>query len=102
FSLWGETEHLIVEQLKLGVLEKLFRVGAFRQDPDGTSQPGEGVGFALEQFRRRTDAILVERMRRNAELGDLIHLLGADLKFDTLVAGTDHGGVDRTVVVLLR
>ena len=41
-------------------------------------------------------------MRGDAEFGDLVHLLGADLQFDALVAGADHGGVDRAVVVLLR
>ncbi len=40
-------------------------------------------------------------MRRDAEFGDLVHLLGADLQLDALLAGADHGGVNRTVVVLL-
>ena len=84
------------------MLEKLFRIGAFRQDPDGVAQPGKGVGFALQQFGRRTDAILVEGVRGDAEFGDLVHLLGADLQFDALVAGADHGGVDRAIIVLLR
>ena len=101
-SFRGEAEHLIVEQLELGVLEKFLRVGAVGQDPDGVAQPGEGVGFALQEFGRRADAVLVEGVRGDAEFGDLVHLLGADLQFDPLVAGTDHGGVDGAVVVLFR
>ena len=100
-ALRGETEHLVVEQLELGVLQKLFRIGAFRQYPDGVTQPGKGIGLALQQFGRRTDAVLVEGMGGDAEFRDLVHFLGADLQFDALVAGADHGGVDRTVIVLL-
>ena len=101
-ALRGEAEHLVVEQLELGVLQKLFRIGAFGQDADGVAQPGKGVGFVLEPLGRRAHAFLVERVRGDAEFGDLVHFLGADLQFDALVAGADHGGVDRTVVVLLR
>src|SRR6185437_12746094 len=43
-----------------------------------------------------------ERVRGNAVFGNLVHLLGADLQFDALLAGADHGGVDRAVVVRLR
>ena len=41
-------------------------------------------------------------MRRDAVFGDLVHFLGADLQFDALLAGPDHRGVDRAIVVLLR
>ncbi len=40
-------------------------------------------------------------MGGDAVFGDLVHLLGADLQLDALVARADHGGVDRAVVVLL-
>ena len=40
-------------------------------------------------------------MRGDAVFGDLVHLAGADLQLDALLAGPDHGGVDRAVVVLL-
>ena len=66
------------------------------------TQPGKGIGLALQQFGRRTDAVLVESVRSDAEFRDLVHFLGADLQFDALVAGADHGGVDRTIIVLLR
>ncbi len=40
-------------------------------------------------------------MRGDAVFGDLVHVAGADLQLDALLAGPDHGGVDRAVVVLL-
>ena len=97
-----KAEHLVVKQLKLGMLEKFLRVGAVGEDRDGVAKPGECIGFALQEFGRRTHAILVEGVRGDAELRDLVHLLGADLQFDALFAGADHGGVDRAVIVLLR
>ncbi len=101
-SLRRKAEHLIVKQLQLGMLEELFRVGAVRQNSDGVAQPGEGVGFALQEFGRRADAILVEGVRGDAEFRDLVHFLGADLQFDALVAGTYYGSVNRAIIVLLR
>ena len=62
----------------------------------------KALDLALQPLGRRAHAVLVERVRGDAEFGDLVHLLGADLQLDALVAGTDHGGVERTVVVLLR
>ena len=41
-------------------------------------------------------------MRGNAELGNLMHLEGADLQFDTLARRPHDGGVQRAVVILLR
>src|SRR5665811_2602159 len=43
-SLRRETEHLILKQLELGVLEKLFRVVALQQHADEMAQPTIGVG----------------------------------------------------------
>src|SRR5262249_48706417 len=54
-----------------------------------------------QHLGRRADTVLVERMGGDAVFGDLVHLVGADLQFDALFARPDHGGVDRTVVVLL-
>ncbi len=102
FALRGKAEHLVVEQLQLGVLQKLFRIGAFGENADGMAQPGKGVGFVFQPFGGRAHAFLVERMRGDAEFRDLVHLLGADLQLDALLAGADHGGMDRAIVVLLR
>ena len=101
-ALRREAEHLVVEQFELGVLEKLFRVGALGEQLDGAAQPRIGVRFARQHFGRRADAVLVERVRGDAVFGDLVHLAGADLQLDALLAGPDHGGVDRAVIVLLR
>ena len=73
-ALGREAEHLVVEQLELGVLEELFRVGAFRQQLDGAAQPGIGVGLPRQHLGRRADAVLVERVRGDAVFGDLVHL----------------------------
>ena len=100
-ALGRETEHLVLEQLQLGMFEKLLRVGAFGQQRDGAAQPPIGIGFARQQFGRRAGRVLVERMSGDAVFGDLVHFLGADLQFDPLVAGPDDGGMDRAVIVLL-
>ena len=100
-ALGREAEHLVVEQFELGVFEEFLRIGAFGQQLDGAAQPGIGVRFARQHLGRRAGAVLVERVRGDAVFGDLVHLLGADLQLDALLAGADHGGVDRAVVVLL-
>src|SRR5271170_8074599 len=41
-------------------------------------------------------------MRRDAVFGDLLHLAGADLQLDALLAGADHRRMDGAVIVLLR
>ena len=41
-------------------------------------------------------------MRGDAVFGDLLHVAGADLQFDALLARPDHRRVDRAVIVLLR
>ncbi len=96
-----EAEDLIVEQLELGVLEEFLRV-AFGEIGDRAAQPGESAAFRRETALVRREPVLVERMGRDAELGDLVHLLGADLQFDALARRPDHGRVQRAVIVLLR
>ena len=41
-------------------------------------------------------------MRGDAVFGDLVHLAGADLQLDALLAGADHRGMNGAVIVLLR
>src|SRR6202041_3230301 len=65
-------------------------------------QPGVSVRLPRQHLGRRTDAVLVERVCGDAVFGDLLHGAGADLQFDALLAGADHRGVDRAVIVLLR
>jgi hypothetical protein len=101
-ALGGEAEHLVVKQLELGVLEELLRIGALGEQLDGPPQPGIGAGFARQQLRRRVDVVLVQRVRGDAVVRDLVHLLGTDLQFDALLARADHGGVNGAVIILLR
>ena len=49
----------------------------------------------------RGAAFLVGPVRRDAELGVLVHLARADLHLDALRLRPDHGGVDRAVAVAL-
>ena len=49
-ALRREAEHLVVEQFELGVLQKLFRVGAFGQQFDGAAQPGIGVRLSRDSI----------------------------------------------------
>jgi hypothetical protein len=99
--LGGEAEHLVVEQLELGVLEKLLRVRAFGEELDGTAQPRIGAGFPRQHLGRRTHSVLVKGMRGDSVLRDLVHIPGADLQFDPLLRRPDHSRMDRTIVVLL-
>ena len=103
-ALGREAEHLILEQLELGVLEKLLGIVAVEQHADQMTQPAIGVGILRGDPALAVHAVvvLVERMRRHAIFGDGMHPLGADLQLDPLVARADDGGVDRLVVVLLR
>ena len=48
------------------------------------------------------DVVLVQRVRGDPVVRDLVHLLGTDLQFDALLARADHGGVNGAVIILLR
>ena len=96
-----EAEHLVMEQLELGVLEELLRIGALGEQFDGAAQPRIGAGLARQHLRRRSDTVLVERMRRDSVFRDLVHIPGADLQFDALLARANHRGVNGAIVVLL-
>jgi hypothetical protein len=101
-ALGGEAEHLIVEQLELGVLEKLLGVRALGKQLNGAPQPSVGTRFPRQHLRRRAVRVLVERVGGDAVFGDLVHAVGADLQLDALLAGSDHGRVQRAIVILLR
>ena len=108
-ALGREAEHLIVEQFELGVLEKLFRVFRLQQRVDHHAQTPirrHVVGLRAAPLVdiavvARPRALLVEGVRGDAELGDAMHLVRADLQFDTLVARAVHRRVDRLVIVAL-
>ena len=95
----GEAEHLVLEQLELGVFEEIFLGRPGGDVFDGLAQPGEGL--ALVANFAEVGAFLVGGVCGDAVFGDAVHLLGADLQLDTLPAEPDDGGVDRAVVVML-
>src|SRR5229473_2339622 len=97
----GKAEDLVLKKFELGVLKEFLRVGAFREQRDGAAQPRIGIRFPRQKLGRRARRVLIDRMGRYAVFGDVVHFLGADLQLDALVAGPDHGGMDRAVVVLL-
>ena len=99
--LWGEAEHLVLEQLELGVLEKLLGIIAVKQHADQMAEPAIGVGVLARHDAVAIDLILVERVRGDAIFGDRMHALGPDLQLDPLMARADDGGVDRLIIVLL-
>ena len=89
------------------MLEELLRALALLQHLDEMAEPPVGIRFGgrrPEPVERlaRIGGILVERVGRDAPLGDLVHQPGADLHLDPHVMGADHGGMQRAVIVLLR
>jgi hypothetical protein len=100
-ALWRETENLVPEQFKLGVFKEFLRLIALGNVRDGVAKPGIGTALAGQAFAVGNQAVLVERVRGNAEFGDAVHVEGADLQFDALLLGPDNGGVERAVIVLL-
>ena len=101
-----EAEHLVLEQLELGMLQKFLGVVALQQRIDETAQPDIGIllrkrSVGGRAIARGVDPILVKRVRGHTVFGDVVHLAGADLQLDALVPGTDDGRMDRLVVVLL-
>src|SRR3954454_22360470 len=92
----GEGEDLVLEHLELGVLEEFLRPGSVVEDLQQLAQPAvlPALGVAA--------ALLVDPMRGDPELIDLVHVAGADLHLDALPLRADHAGVQRAVVVRLR
>ena len=99
--LGGEAEHLVVKQLKLGVLEEFFRIIAGER-LDRLPQSAIGSALAHRQRVGAQPQVFVDAVRGDAVLGDLVHLVCANLQFDPLAARPDHRSVNGTIVVLLR
>ena len=95
-ALRREGEDLVLEHFELGVLEKFLRARGMVEDVEQFAQPAvlRPVGAA--------GALLVDPVRGDAELGDLMHVAGADLDLDALPLGADDAGVERAVIVGLR
>src|SRR6202012_5558167 len=94
-ALGGEAEDLILEHVELGMLEEFLGIRGVLHDVEHFAQP------AILLPVRRTPALLVAPMRGDAEFGDLMHLVGANLDFDAMALRTKHSGMQRAVTVWL-
>ena len=93
-----EHEDLVLEDVELDALDELGRVAdTSRCQSMQLAQPGE-LGVVLAVGLR---AFLVAPVGGDAHLGDLVHLVGADLDLERLAVERDHRGVQRLVEVVL-
>jgi len=92
-ALGREAEHLVLEQLQLGVLQELLRFLGVVDDVDQLAQPAEllALGHLL--------ALLVGPVRRQTQFRPLVHLVGADLNLDAALLRADHAGVQCRIAV---
>ena len=97
-ALGGEDVDLVGEQVDLEVLQELDRVAALRLDLQQALQPLVGL---LLQVVDAGVAALVQPVRGDAGLGDLVHVLGADLHLDRRAERAEQRGVQRLVAVRL-
>ena len=92
-ALGREAEHLVLEHLELGVLEEILGPGRVLEDVQQLADPA--ILLALGD----PGALLVGPVRRHAELGQLVHVAGADLHLDLAPLRPDDRGVQRAVAV---
>ena len=84
-------------------VEEFARVGGLGLPVGEVREPGQvGVDLARAAGALAVDLLLVLPVRRDAELGPLVHLLGTDLDLDRPALGTDDRRVQRLVQVELR
>ena len=93
-ALGREDEDLVLEQVDAQRVHELARVAGLRLPLHHLAQPGELVGGPVA-------LLLVHPVRRDAELGRLMHVEGADLDLERLAARADDGRVQRLVHVEL-
>ena len=97
FALGRQHVHTVLEQLDPHAVEEIMGgVLIF-----GSKQRPQLVDLSFIRLIG-TAPFLVAPMRRDAALGMSVHVVGADLDFDRLVAGTEHRGMNRAVHVVLR
>ena len=99
-ALRREDVDLVREQVDLHVLEELGRVAARVLDLEQRLQPL--VRAALHLRQRAALFVLVQPVRRDAGLGDAVHVARADLHLDRHAVRADQRGVQRLVAVQLR
>ena len=101
-ALGREDEDLLVEEVDLEVLHELLRVGELLLPVEHRAQPLQ-LRLALRDLHAAAAGVgLVEPVRGDAELGQLVHLARADLDLQRQPLGTDHRRVQRLVHVELR
>ena len=96
-ALRREDEDLVLVQVDLQELEELLGAVGVLLQLEQLAEPAQ----VLVQLVRLAVA-LVEPVGRDTELGRAVHVLGADLDFEELSAGTEDRGVQRLVGVRLR
>ena len=98
-ALGGEDIDLVLEEhVDLQALHELLGIRQLALPVDHRAKPAKlGVlarlGAAHAVLRAPAD-LLVHPVRRDAELGHLVHLARADLDLERASLGTEHGGVE--------
>ncbi len=104
-ALRGEDVHLVLEQVDLQRLHELVRIGQVLLPVEHRAQPlqlGVVVEAGLAAATGLTHArLLVHPVSGDAQLGHLVHLVGADLDLQRPPLGSDHRRVQRLVHVEL-
>ena len=93
-TLRREHVNLVLEEVDLHRVDEGLGVPHLGLPLEEAAQPRELLVEA-----RVLLAFLVGPVRRHAELGDAVHLLGADLDLDGFAGVGDHGGVQRLIAV---
>ncbi len=95
-ALRREDVDLVLEEVDLHPFEELGRVRQLLLPLEKLPQPREALRILL---RDSAPALLVLPVRRDAALGDPVHLVGADLDLDPLATRADDRRVERLVHV---
>ena len=94
-----EDEDLVAEHVRLDGLEEVLGAGGLLLPLDEVAQPGHAL---LVLAVGAAGILLVAPVRGDAVLGDLVHLVGADLHLERPRARPHDAGVQRLVHRLLR
>ena len=91
----GEAVHLLGVEVELEGVQELVGVLDLLLPLEELAQPGEGVVVLSHPGA----TLLVLPVGRDALLGDLVHLVGADLDLEGMAVVADDRGVERLVAV---
>ena len=100
-ALRREAEDLVLVEFQLGILEEFVRRGRILQNLQQVLHPAETLQIASVGLGIR---LLVNPVRGDAVFRHVVHLVGADLDLDLLVArlAQRHAGVQALIAVRLR